>query len=113
MKLLLLAFVLCLGHSLAYAQVNENRYSKIILEEKLSTDQALQIQNYVKALPGMVTGRMDNTTNVLLAIYKDENANTDEIIMQWLAASGYNVACFFSDKYEEGKMVEISLNNCH
>jgi len=113
MKLLLLVFGLCIGHSFAYSQVKQNRYSKIILEEKLTSDQALQIQNHVKSLPGMVTGRMDNTTNVLLAIYKGDETNTDEKILQWLNLNGYSVACYFSDDYEEGSMVELSKNNCH
>jgi hypothetical protein len=111
-KLVMLLLFALLG-TFVNAQESKNLvYTKLVIDQQLSPQEEIEINQSIKDLGEFFIARMDKNTFIFLGVYHSSPTLNESKIQEWFINRGITVRCFFTENYVEGKMKIINKDNC-
>ena len=107
-KLTLVSVFLLSGLSaFSQEQVYDRRYVKIIVSDVKTSEDALNVDLYLRSKTGVLTSRMDRHTSVYLCIYSESSGITIGMIRSWISELGFTSNCYVNGIHGNGESLKI------
>jgi len=96
---MIIFFILLSPLAIGQNNTTENNYVKLIVNNVLSSSDAVIIDNYMRQQPGIVMSRMDYRTSVYFCTYKASSNITIDLIRAYIINLGFFPKCSVSGNH--------------
>jgi len=89
-----------------------NNYVKIIIKGVDTSQDAQNIDSFIRLQSGIIMSRMDYRTNIYFGLYNNSSGISINDYKNWITSLGFEMKCFYTDVHGDKHVVQLKESDC-